>query len=51
LANLPTLTNAQLESTLGELGELEREVSQRRRALHGVIDGIEAELARRRVNA
>ena len=51
LANLPTLTNEQLETTLGELGELEREVSQRRRALHGVIDGIEAELARRRVNA
>jgi hypothetical protein len=51
LANLPTLSEEQLERTLGELRELEREVSERRRALHGVIDGLESELARRRVNA
>jgi hypothetical protein len=51
LANLPTLSDETLEGTLGELRELEREVSERRRALHGVIDGLEAELARRRVNA
>jgi hypothetical protein len=51
LANLPTLSDETLERTLGELGELEREVSERRRALHGVIDGLESELARRRVNA
>ena len=51
LANLPTLSDESLEGTLGELRELEREVSERRRALHGVIDGLEAELARRRVNA
>jgi hypothetical protein len=51
LANLPTLGNETLLSTLAELGELEREVSERRRALHGVLDVIEGELARRRVNA
>ena len=50
LVNLPTLSDEQLEHTLSELGELEREVSERRRALHGVIDAIEAELARRRVS-
>lgn len=49
LANLPTLSDETLATTLVELGELEREVSERRRALHGVIDGLEAELARRRV--
>lgn len=51
LANLPTLGDDDLERALGQLGELEREVSERRRELHGVIDGIEAELARRRVSA
>src|SRR5207244_2708293 len=51
LANLPTLSDDMLERTLGELRELEREVSERRRSLHGVIDGLESELARRRVNA
>lgn len=51
LANLPTLSDETLEGTLGELRELEREVSERRRALHGVIDGLESELARRRVRA
>lgn len=49
LANLPTLADETLVTTMGELRALEREVSDRRRALHGVIDGIEAELARRRV--
>jgi hypothetical protein len=51
LANLPTLSDETLESTLSELGELERDVSERRRDLHGVIDVIETELARRRVTA
>ncbi len=51
LANLPTLADEALERTLGELRELEREVSERRRELHGVIDGLESELARRRVSA
>lgn len=49
LANLPTLSDEALESTIEELRELEREVSSRRRTLHGVVDRIEAELARRRV--
>ena len=48
LANLPTLSDDMLQTTLAEL---EREVSQRRRALHTVLDAIEVELARRRVNA
>ena len=47
LANLPNLDDDELRSTLGELGELEREVSQQRRELHGVIDRIEADLAAR----
>jgi hypothetical protein len=51
LANLPLLTDETVESTMAELRELETEVSQRRRALHGVIDRLEAELARRRVTA
>ena len=51
LANLPSLSDETLASTLTELHELEREVSQRRRALHGVIDTIDAELARRRVTS
>lgn len=49
LANLPTLTDESLTATIGELRELEQEVSDRRRALHVVVDGLEAELARRRV--
>lgn len=51
LANLPTLSDDALAATIAELGELEREVSQRRRALHAVIDGLEAELASRRATA
>ena len=51
LANLPTLTDGELEDALDGLGELEREVSDRRRELHGVIDVIEADLARRQVPA
>jgi hypothetical protein len=49
LINLPTLTDDDLHGTLGKLGELERETSARRRALHGVIDAIEADLAARHV--
>ncbi len=49
LANLPTLSDAALTATIGELRELEQEVSHRRRALHVAVDGLEAELARRRV--
>jgi len=45
LVNLPTLSEEQLNSTLEGLHTLEREMSERRRALHRVIDAIEAELA------
>ncbi|MFM8303944.1 MAG: aerial mycelium formation protein [Actinomycetota bacterium] len=51
LANLPTLGDETLAATLEDLRALEVEVSQRRRDLHGVIDRLESELARRRVSA
>jgi hypothetical protein len=51
LANLPTLSDTELEEALGGLAELVDEVSERRRELHGVIDVIEADLARRQVTA
>ena len=47
LATLPNLDDDELRSTMRELGELEREVSQQRRRLHQVIDRVEAELAAR----
>jgi hypothetical protein len=47
LVNLPTLAEDDLRATVAQLGELEREVSDRRRELHRVIDGIEAELTSR----
>jgi hypothetical protein len=47
LVNLPTLAEDDLRATVAQLGELEREVSGRRRELHRVIDGIEAELTSR----
>ncbi len=47
LLNLPTLAVEDLEDTREQLRTLEREMSGRRRALHRVIDGIEAELAAR----
>jgi hypothetical protein len=50
LVNLPTLSDEELVAALDELGELEREVSERRRSLHGVVDRIESDLARRRVS-
>jgi len=49
LVNLPTLSKEQLAGTLERLGELEAETSTRRRALHAVIDVVEAELAARHV--
>lgn len=48
LVNLTTLSEDELHETVDQLGTLEGEMSQRRRALHGVIDVIEAELAARR---
>jgi hypothetical protein len=47
LAMLPNLEDDELRSTIRELGELEREVSQQRRELHQVIDRMEADLAAR----
>jgi hypothetical protein len=47
LMNLPTIADEDLRVTLDQLGELERDVSRRRRALHRVIDGIEADLTAR----
>ena len=47
LATLPNLDDDELRSTLRDLGELEREVSQQRRRLHGVIDRMDAEVAAR----
>ncbi len=47
LMNLPTLTDDELRSRLDLLRELEGEVSSRRRALHRVIDRIEADIVTR----
>jgi hypothetical protein len=49
LVNLPTISDESLEQTIAKLEELEQETSGRRRALHAVIDTIEAELATRHV--
>jgi hypothetical protein len=48
LLNLPLLGIDELQDTRDELGKLEREMSSRRRSLHGVIDDLEADLAARR---
>lgn len=47
LVNLPTIPVAELRTTVEQLHQLEREVSDRRRALHRVIDAIETDLAER----
>jgi len=47
LLNLPTLSVEELEDTREQLRTLEREMSGRRRALHRVIDGLDAALAAR----
>ncbi len=47
LVNLPSLTDDELQDTVEQLHPLEGEMSERRRALHAVIDGIEADLAAR----
>jgi hypothetical protein len=47
LLNLPTLPDEELRATLEQLHQLEQEVSERRRALHPVIDLLEIELAQR----
>lgn len=47
LATLPTLSDEELESRIAQLSTLERELSERRRALHRVIEAIELDLAGR----
>jgi hypothetical protein len=47
LANLPTLSDDELLENRDQLHTLEREMSQRRHALHRIIEAIEADLAAR----
>ena len=45
LANLPTLTDEELQASIDGLRQLERSVSDQRRELHDVIDLIDVQLA------
>jgi hypothetical protein len=47
LANLPTLSDADLQTTLEQLDHLEQEVSANRTALHTVKDALAHDLAQR----
>jgi hypothetical protein len=47
MGSLPELSDAQLDSLVGRLVDLEAEVSGRRRELFGVIDALQSELVRR----
>lgn len=49
LANLPALDDTGLAETAGRLQAFERELSDVRRELHGVIDVLEREIAARQV--
>ena len=49
LAKLPTLALDELNTTLGSLRSFERELSDLRSELHGVIDAIDRVIADRRV--
>jgi hypothetical protein len=49
LANLPVLPDDELESTMTRLRDFERELSDLRRAMHGVIDTVEREISARQV--
>ena len=49
LAHLPVLPADELESTLERLRAFERELSDYRREMHGVIDTLEREIASRQV--
>lgn len=51
LANLPTLSEEELGTTLGELRDFEEEISGTRSKLHEVIDTLELELAARHASA
>ncbi len=44
---LPDMSGPELEHVLGDLRELERSVSGRRRAIHDRVDALQAELTRR----
>ncbi|MBK9179712.1 MAG: aerial mycelium formation protein [Acidimicrobiales bacterium] len=44
---LPDMSEPELEHVLGDLRELERSVSGRRRAVHDRVDALQAELTRR----
>jgi hypothetical protein len=45
LANLPNLTDAELQATLEQLRELEREVSVQRRGVHASLDAVTRAIA------
>lgn len=47
LANLPNLSDAEVDESIEQLHALERDVSEIRRKLHGVIDTLAEELAER----
>lgn len=47
LANLPTLSDAELQTALDQLRRLEQEVSTSRTALHAVMDTLGVDLAQR----
>lgn len=47
LANLPTLDDDELRTTIAQLRLLEHEVSEKRTALHGVMDTLARDLAQR----
>lgn len=47
LADLPSVPDEELRETITRLGELERQASAQRRALHAVIDRVETDLAAR----
>jgi hypothetical protein len=47
LANLPTLSEDELQATLAQLRELEHEVSSTRHELHRVMESLERDLAQR----
>lgn len=47
LANLPTLSDAELQTALEQLARLEEEVSANRSALHAVKDALARDLAQR----
>lgn len=49
LANLPLLSADELQSSRDRLRDFERELSELRRGMHGVIDSLEREIAARQV--